>query len=147
MKAKLNGGNKIKTSSRLLIAIAAVLSLAQPISASMLPENVIVQPQWEYVSTTSADISFSGPSGTATAAATRINGVTTKLEGTLTIYRKSGSSWIYVDSISGSTTMSLALELSFTGISGAEYKAVLDVIAYSGSSSESASASDTAICP
>lgn len=67
---------------------------------------------------------FSGNEGLAIGFATHIFGVTTLLERTLTVYEKNGNDWVYVSSTSGSSTRSIALELSFTGESGVEYKTV-----------------------
>lgn len=107
----------------------------------------LVSPYWNYMNSIEVDLNYSGNIGTATATITRIFGVTTSIEATLSVYKKNGSDWIFVDSISGSSTRTLALELDFDAESGVTYKAVVDVTAYGNGGSETDSASRTKTCP
>lgn len=107
----------------------------------------LVAPCWNYMDSIEVNMTFSGNVGTATATITRIYGVTTNIEATLTVYEKDGSDWVYVDSTSGSSVRALALELDFDTESGVTYKAVVDVTAYGEGGSESDSSSRTKTCP
>ena len=69
----------------LLLAGLSLFPIATPISAKM-PDNGIVAPQWEYIDSIKVDIIFSD--STATVTVTRRNQTVTKLEGTLTVYKK-----------------------------------------------------------
>ena len=93
------------------------------------------------------NVNFSGTAGTAIATISRINGVTTLLEGTLTVYEKVGTRWVEVDSVSDSSTRLLCLELDFDAESGTTYKAEVEVTAHGSSGSESDSVSKTKTCP
>ncbi len=85
-------------------------------------------PQWTNISLMTSDITFDGNDGNASAYVNAKSGAT-KVEGTLTVYRQSGSSWVYVDSTSDSTTTRtyLTISVDFTAISGTYYKSVFTV--------------------
>ena len=85
-------------------------------------------PQWSNISTMVSGLGFSGTNGTAFGSVDAKSGVT-KIEGTLTVYRWSGNSWVYVDSDSDSTITDdyLVLYVEFTGVIGVEYKSVFHV--------------------
>ena len=103
----------------MLIGISAGIYAAQPATNS---------PQWTNISTMVSGLSFSGTNGTASGSVDAKSGVT-KIEGTLTVFRWSGNSWVYVNSNSGTTTTDdyLILSVNFSGISGVEYKSVFHV--------------------
>lgn len=130
----------------MLLAAAMVLTLSTGIVVSAVDDSIIA-PCWNYMNKVKVDVNFSGDSGKATATVERIFGVTTKLEATLTLYKQSGSDWIYVDSTSESSTRSLALTLDFNAESGATYKAVVEVTAYGNSGSETTEAEKIKACP
>ena len=136
---------KKKRVATLLIAGLMSLPFATGVYAQ-IPDVGIVAPQWLYMSDASVNISFSGTSGTANVTVGRINKVTTKLEGTITVYKQVGNKWEYVASNSDSSTRGLSVSVSFTGESGATYKAVADITAYSSTGSESDSLSKQAVC-
>ncbi len=93
------------------------------------------------------NLSFYDTGGLATASISRIKGVTTSLEGTLTVYEKVGSRWVEVDSASDSSTRTLSISLNFDAESGKTYKAEVEVTAYGADGSESDSNSKTKTCP
>ena len=128
----------------LLLAGISLFPLTTPISAKM-PDNGIVAPQWEYIDSITVDIEFSD--STATVTVTRRNQTVTKLEGTLTVYKKVGSNWIYVASNSDTSARALSIDVEFAPVSGVTYKAVAEVTAYSSSGSEPATNSKIATCP
>ena len=136
---------KKKRVATLLIAGLMSLPFATGVYAQ-IPDGGIVAPQWLCMSDASVNISFSGTSGTANVTVGRINKVTTKLEGTITVYKQVGNKWEYVASNSDSSTRGLSVSVSFTGESGATYKAVADITAYSSTGSESDSLSKQAVC-
>lgn len=107
----------------------------------------IIAPYWNYMNRAEVDVNFSGNSAKATASVTRVFGVTTKLEATLTVYKQDGDEWAYVGSVSDSSTKLLGLELSFNAESGETYKAVLDVTAYGNSGSETDTFEKEKTCP
>lgn len=80
------------------------------------------------------DIIFSD--STATVTVTRRNQTVTKLEGTLTVYKKVGSNWIYVASNSDTSARALSIDVGFDPISGVTYKAVAEITAYSANGSD-----------
>lgn len=130
----------------LLMASLTLLLFATSVSAK-IPDDGIVAPCWEYMNSISVDISFLGTKGTASVSVDRIYQVTTRLEGTLTVYKQVGDDWVYVDSQSGTSTRALSIEFEFDAESGVKYKAVADVTAYGSSGSESDSATKEKTCP
>lgn len=128
-----------------LMASIAILTLAIGVSAKT-PDNGIT-PYWVYMDSIDVDVNFSGTTGTATLLVGRIFQQTTKLEGTLTVYKQVGNSWVYVDSQNGESTRALSIEFTFNAESGVTYKAVADVTAYGASGDESDSASKIKTCP
>lgn len=133
---------------RVSMILAALLVMTTPTvgSAAVIdPGNQIV-PCWEYMNRGEVGISFNGTSGTAFVTVDRNLGITTSLEATLTVYKKVGSSWVYVTSTSGTSIRNLNIELNFTGVRGTTYKAVADITAYGDGGSESDSISETMTC-
>lgn len=129
-----------------LLAVAMVITLSSGMLVSASGDWIIA-PYWNYMNSAEVDVNFSGNSGKATASVTRVFGVTTKLEATLTVYKQNGNKWVYVDSVSDSSARSLGLELSFNAESGETYKAVLDVTAYGSSGSETDTFEKEKTCP
>ena len=107
----------------------------------------IITPYWNYMNRIEVDVNFLSNTGKATATITRIYGVTTSLEATLSVYKKVGSDWTFIDSTSGSSTRTLGLELDFNAESGVTYKAVVDVTAYGNGGSETDTAEKIKTCP
>ncbi len=131
---------------KLGLVLATVASLTTGTFAAT-GENPNIIPYWDYMDSIEVSVNFSGSEGCATATITRVFGVTTLLEATMTVYRQVGSSWVYVDSVSDSSTRTLGMDLYFDAISGATYKAVLDVTAHGSGGSESDSVSKISTCP
>lgn len=131
----------------LILTFVLMTTLVGNISAAVIDPGETVTPCWSYMSSIIVDVNFSGTTGTATATISRIYGVTTLLEGTLTVYEKVGTRWVEVDSVSDSSTRFLNLELDFDAESGTTYKAEVEVTAYGSSGSESDSVSKTNTCP
>ena len=110
-------------------------------------DDLIITPYWNYMDSIEVDVNFLSNTGKATATITRIYGVTTRLEATLSVYKQVGSDWIFIDSTSGSSTRALGLELDFNAESGVTYKAVVDVTAYGNGGSETDTAEKIKTCP
>lgn len=128
----------------LLLAGLSLLPLTTPISAKV-PNNGIITPCWNYME--AVDIEFNFLNSTANLLVERRSQVTTKIEGTLTVYKKVGNRWVYVASNSDSSTRTLSVDVEFDAVSGVTYKAVAEVTAYSVSGSEPATNSKIATCP
>ena len=130
-----------------ILAIMMMATMTFNAYAAVIDQGNIVAPCWAYMNSIEVNINFSDTVGTATATISRIYGVTTLLEGTLTVYEKVGTRWVEVDSVSASSTRLLTLELDFNAVSGTTYKAEVEVTAYGSSGSESDSVSKSNICP
>ena len=88
-----------------------------------LPETI--EPLWVNIDGFQNNIYFNGANSSATATVIGKSG-TTKITGTLTVYRQSGSNWIYVGSDSDTvTTSAMGLSVNFTGYSEVNYTSVL----------------------
>ena len=130
-----------------ILAIMMMATMTFNVYAAVIDPGNIAVPYWAYMSDIEVNVNFSGTAGTATATISRINGVTTLLEGVLTVYEKVGTRWGEVDSVSASSTRFLNLELDFDAESGTTYKAEVEVTAHGSSGSESDSVSKTKTCP
>ena len=117
--------------------VISVLSLVALLVCLMAPcvcatGSVGVTPRWTGVAYVNAFLNFYGTEGEATLTSTK-DSSTTKLEGVVTIYKWANGQWVYVDSVSKSTTRAtLGIGLVFDGISGVQYKMEAKVTAYSG---------------
>lgn len=111
------------------IILTIVLSFSLN-SLAAIPETDTIEPLWVNITAIDLDITFSNGVGTAIGDVYRKAGQTISIDGTLTVYKQVGTSWVYVDSTSKSSTRSLAIDLEFDAEDGATYKAVLDVTAY-----------------
>ena len=111
-----------------ILSIILALSMIIGVSVGVYAVHPINNsPQWSNISTLVSGLGFSGTSGTASGSVDGKSGVT-KIEGTLTVYKLSGNSWVYVNSDSCTTTDDyLVLSVSFSGVSGVEYKSVFHV--------------------
>ena len=131
-----------------LLSVLTLTTLLSTISAAVINPGEIITPNWAYMNSIDVNIDFSSGTGTAQVDVTRIALVTKSLNVTLTVYKKVGSSWVQIGSISDSSTRTIRVELDFDAESGVTYKAVADVTAYGTSGgSESDTVSRTEICP
>ena len=131
----------------LSVILAVMMLITMSVSTSALAIEPTIQPLWETMSTINVSVNFSGTTGTATATVGRIYGITTEIEGTLTVYEVDGDDWIYIDSTYGSSTRSLMIDIEFEATRGTEYVAVLNVTAYSATTSDSETVTDYGTCP
>ncbi len=128
----------------LLITIVMCMGLGITSSAKV---PTTYDPLWTNILSMSNSIGFDGTEGSAYATVKGKTG-TTEISGTLTIYRQSGSDWVYVTSTS-STTSSIRLSLGcdFSGVSGTYYKSVFEVTVTINGNDESETKSDYATWP
>ena len=120
------GGYLMKKTICLLLITVIILSMTIGSSAA-LPDIGIVEPQWVNILNLGNDFNFNGVNGTSTATVMAKPG-TTQISGTLTVYKQVGSSWVFVDSESDtSTTISLTISLDVTGEASGYYKSVFSV--------------------
>lgn len=130
-----------------LMVVSMLMSLSGTINAAVIPPENPVMPCWEYINSIDLDLNFYGTDGLASLTITRVAGVTTSLEATLTVYEKVGTEWVVVTSDSTSSSRSIFLEISFDAESGVTYKAEVSVTAYGPGGSETETTSDTETCP
>ncbi len=111
-----------------VIVSILVLSMCLSICCQVFASAPSKSPMWLNIFNLTTGLSFIGTDGEASGHCTGKSG-TTSIVGTLTVYKQSGSSWIYIDSVSGSTTTQrLNLYLDFEGVTGEYYKAVFEVV-------------------
>ena len=119
----------IKAIISLSLALILLCSLSVPVFAAQ-KEETTAQPRLVGISTMNINMNFASNAGQATATA-RKNSTASRIEGTLRVYKKVGTSWIEIGSASGSKTVgTLALVVDFACEKGVEYKAVWEVCAY-----------------
>lgn len=113
---------------RILTVVCAIILVSLRCGSIYSALPVDYSPQWNIISLMTSSITFDEHAGNASAYINAKNGAS-KVEGTLTVYKQSGSSWVYIDSTSDSTTTRtyLTLSVDFTGISGVYYKSVFTV--------------------
>lgn len=136
---------KNKTIITIVLCVCTLLTLTIGVSANS--GDYGVSPCWNYMGNIELGLNFSGTSGNATLTVTRIFQITTKIEGTLTVYEWVDNDWQYVDSVSDESTRGLALEVDFTAESGVTYKAVADITAYGSNGSEPETVEEIRTCP
>ena len=118
-----------------ILILTTILSCSLT-SLAALPQDHTITPFWANMNLIDLDITFSNNKGIALGDIDR-KACATLIEATLTVYKQVGTSWVFVDSTSKSSTRSLAIDLEFDAEEGATYKAVLDVTAYGTSVDES----------
>ena len=107
-----------------------------------------VEPRWTNTGAIDYGLVFkSTGQGYADIAVTGKFGVT-KIEGSITIYRQSGSNWIYVCSDSDETDDQVfELSVPVNGVSGATYTAEFTINVYKNGVCETITRTDTTTCP
>ncbi len=120
-----------------VLSLCIVFSCITSSAAAIVDPGENISPCWAYMSSIDMDMYFNGTEGDAYVSISRIGGVTTRIEATMTVYIWIGNDWEYLDSISDSTETSLSLEIIFDAIQGKTYKMEVEVTAYSGTDSES----------
>ena len=130
-----------KSFAFLLVVVLLVTCLSVSVGAA--------DARWVNAAAIDDQITFSGTSGEYSAMIEGKSGVT-KITAIATLYYKnSAGNWIEMStdwSYSESSDI-LVIEEDFTGVSGREYKVVLDIVVYKGTSSESITQTVTKTCP
>lgn len=128
----------------IMLAITMMIIAGVSTSAA-LPEEA--SPFYIHIKRVNNVISFDGTNGEASASVQALSG-TTKITGTLTVYKQSGNNWISVGSSSNTVTSSaMVLSVNFTGYSEANYKAVFSFSVTRNGTTESESNTTYEICP
>ena len=121
--------NLIKAIISLSLVILMVCSSSMHIFAAQMPEDTI-SPRWTSIWTMDVDMSFVGTQGNAVGVA-RKQSTADRIVGTLYLYKWNGSTYEYMDEVSGFKTVgTLGLSIDFVAEVGVQYKAVLEVVAY-----------------
>lgn len=121
--------NAIKAIISLSLVLVMICSLTVPVFAAQ-EEDTTVQPRWTSIATMNVNMSFVGSDGNVTASA-RKQSTASHIVGTLYLYKWNGSSWIYMDEVSGSKRVgTLALTIDFVCETGVMYRGILTVVAY-----------------
>ncbi|MBQ7358251.1 MAG: hypothetical protein IJW65_05910 [Clostridia bacterium] len=141
----------MKKTTRIITTLILAIALCVGASVSTFAtdvETAAVQPRWVSIGHVSHEMTFSDAgNGNVTAVAMK-QSTATSIEATLTLYKKIGSYYYFVDSVSGSKTIgSVALSIDFPCTSGVTYKSVLMVTAYTGSDAESEMFEVIRTCP
>ncbi len=123
----------MKKTISLTLAILMLFSFSA--TAADIGENEI-QPLWNYMNGVEYDFTISSGDGNAWIMVKRSTGITTKIEASIAIYEQVGSYWFLVDGDYTESTQSVDLEVTIPTESGKKYKAVFEVVAYSGTNSE-----------
>lgn len=136
---------------KIIVALVLVVVLTFGTSVSTfaaLPDIPAVEPLWESIGYTSLDTTFKDTSGNSLGVAGK-KSTATSIEGTLTVYKQVGSSWVFVGSDSGSrnTLGSLILSVDFVCQSGVTYKSIMTITGYTGTSAESETFEVVKTCP
>lgn len=130
---KLN--HTIKIFLSLFLSLMMICTLTLPALAAQ-PEESTVQPRWTSIATMEVDMSFLGSQGNASATA-RKQSTASHIEGTLYVYKKVGSDWVYIGHTEGSKSVgTLGLSVDFVCEIGVQYKAVLTVCAFTNGKGE-----------
>lgn len=130
-----------KSISLLLLALLTATMFVLPAAASYEGEEVpAITPRYTYLRAVVSDLILSGKSATLKGSMTSLSGVT-KLEYSVYLQVKNGSTWSDVSSWSSSKNGSMA-NYSFSGTvsAGKTYRNKTVVTAYSGSQSETVTA-------
>lgn len=137
---------KIAVSVILTFAMLAGAAFLTPVGAAQI-EDAVIEPLWVGISSIDSNITFSNGVGNAVGTLTK-NSAASSMEATLTVYRWSGSQWVFVDSASGTKTRgTLMLSIDFDAVAGTRYKAVFDVTVYTNNVPESESIDVEKTCP
>lgn len=141
----------MKKTTKIFATLILALALCAGVSVSAFAaanETTYVQPRWASIGSVSHDMTFSAAGNGNAYAIAKKQSTATSISATLTVYKKVGSSYVYIDSVSGTKTIgSVGLSIDFPCTSGTTYKSVLKVTAYTGSTPESETFEVIKTCP
>ena len=132
----------------LLLSAILLTSILGVSSFAATADNSLVQPRWTNTGTINYVLGFDATGhGSAEIAVTGKFGVN-KIEGSATIYRQSGSNWIYVTSGSDAANDQVfELSVPVNGILGEYYKAEFTINVYKNGVCETITRTYYANCP
>lgn len=126
-------GENMKKTIVLTLAILMLFSFS---TAAADIGGIEITPLWDNMSNVNTEFTFSGNTATATVRADKIAGVTSSFEVSIAVYEQVGSYWLLVDGVYEEPTRSFTTKVTIPTESGKKYKAVFEVVAYSGTNSE-----------
>jgi len=138
-----------KFRKKFMAILTALLLVVLPteLRAASVDPGYDVMPCWEYMHGITLGLNFDGTDGFADISVTPLTGITTYLEGTLSVYRRTGGDWTLVASASNSSSNVLFIDVEFNAVYGQTYKAEATVTAYGDNGSETDTVSNQANCP
>ena len=140
------GGNMKKNKIIItLISVVIILSCLATTTFAAVPE--MVQPRWASILSMVVDMSFDGSEGNATGTALKQYSADS-IEGTVYVYKWVNNDWEYVGEAYNSRSVgSLGVSYDFVAESGARYKSVFTVTAYTDGVPETETTEYIKICP
>ena len=106
-----------------------------------------IEPRYTSINTVDCYMVLDSQEGTASGIAMKKSSASS-IEGTLVVYKQSGSGWIYIDQAYKSVTRgTLGVSINFAAESGVTYKAVWTVTAYTNGVGETVVIEDIKTCP
>ena len=121
--------NAIKAIVSIILSVIMICSLTVPAFAAV-KEEPTVEPRWTSIATMNVCMSSVGNAGNVSATA-RKHATASHIVGTLYLYKWNGTEYEYMDEVSGYKTVgTLALSIDFVAEVGVQYKALLEVVAY-----------------
>ena len=134
---------------KIVAFLTAVLLMVVPthLDAAVIDPGNQVMPCWVYMHTVTIGLNFNGTKGYADITVAPLNGITTYLEATLNVYRRTGGDWTLIASSSNSSTSTLCVDVDFNAVSGQTYKAEAIITAHGANGSETDTVSRQDNCP
>ena len=138
----------MKKTTKITITLLLVLAMLVPATVGALAaSSQKVQPRWASIATIELNMTFDGDEGNATGG-TRKQSTATNIEGTLTVYKLVGNSWVFVaDGYAQKVVGTVVVIVDFYAESGVTYKAEFEVTAYTGSAAETETVETIKTCP
>ena len=117
----------MKMKKTIALGMALILLACMGVGTyAAVPDPIV--PLWDNINSMTNVIVFDGNDGTASAVIIGKPG-TTRITGTLTVYKSVDGEWVYVDSAADTGKTSLSLTVDFTGEDDVQYKSVFEVTA------------------
>lgn len=121
-----------RKSVKLIVSAVLLTALMSALCVNIFAGNDLIAPQWNSIISVKVDIEFDGNGGYVAGEAIQ-KPTATAIDAYLYVYKLVEDEWVYVD---GWYDLSfdgvLEMDKTFTGVSGATYKAEFIVTAYTG---------------
>lgn len=133
---------------RISVLLVAAMLISCFCMTCLADDEYGVMPCWTYIYSVDKNIAFSGTSGNYSLSMLCVDEVD-EIEATATLYYlNSRENWVQQKEWTYSVTdCELYIDEDFTAVAGRTYKVEFEATVYSGSDSESVSASTTKVCP